>query len=204
MSLKKSLPWIGLAAVGVYAASRWIVNTTQSVGKLTYGNPQIKITDVGLLNTKMEIRLDITNPASVDIPLDYFTGNVNYMGKKLSSFTFNANGANVLVKARSVTTLPFNLIVSNINALGDLVKLVEALATGGDVSTVLNVTGSFYAAGYDVPVSFNYDLKTQSVVSGIGSVKATLEFGNNSEMEKYFTVRRIAKKMEKNIMFSKN
>lgn len=192
----KLLP-VALIGGGIYLATRaW--NTGQAVKRLEYSNPRVRVAKVGLLKTELEITLDLKNPASTDVYLDYFSGNINYANKKLSSFTFNA-GKSVNLRGRQITTVPFTIVISNLGALQTIAALVKAITAGGKVNTVLNIDGGIYAAGLDVPVNFNYDLKSNTL-AGIGSCKATLEFGSNSELEKYFS----RKRMDKKIMFSKN
>ena len=45
-----------------------------------------------------------------------------------------------------------------------------------------------------------YKMLKSATITGIGTVKASLEFGSNAEMEKYF----FNKRMSKKVIFSKN
>jgi LEA14-like dessication related protein len=201
----KALPTIAVLAAGGYLLAKgW--NTAQAVKRLEYSNPKIKLGKIGLTRIELQMTIDLRNSGSADIPLQYFTGNINYLfgtpvqPYKISSFTFNPTGSSsVVVKARTITTVPFTVVISNLSTIQTITKLIQSLTAGGKVSTLIQVDGSMYAAGIDIPVQFNYDIKN-NVLSGIGNVKASLEFSSNAELEKYFTGKRIAKKM----IFSKN
>ncbi|MEO5892261.1 MAG: hypothetical protein ABIQ31_18585 [Ferruginibacter sp.] len=225
----KILP-IVLGGTALYFIAKTGLNTAQALKRLSYTNPKVKFKKISLLGIELELTLDIVNPASADIPLDYFTGQINYAGKNISSFTFNANGKNTIIKARGITTVPFTINIKNIATISTLVKIANDISSPAKtVSPVFDIAGSLFAAGFDVPVNFQYDLKTNSVASGIvtgvgalsikdirarkeaakklharskaiAGVKATLEFASNGEMEKYF----FNKKANKKLVFSKN
>lgn len=203
---KKGIGLLAIAGGAAYLLTRVIANTTNSIKRLEYLNPKIKFGAISLTSISCEISLDLRNPGSADIPLDYFTGDIIYQGRRLSNFTFNQAGKNFIIKARSTTRVPFTVNISTFSAVSTIVSLIKAITGGGGVSPIVSINGSIYAAGFDVPVKFDYDLKSNTVIksnmpiAGIGSVKATLEFGSNGEMEKYFGNRR----MEKKILFSKN
>lgn len=227
---------MALAGAAIFVWGK--LGTGLALKKLKFYRPRVKFGRVSLTNIEMQITIDIENPGSSDVALDYFTGDMSLNGKPLSSFTFNGNNQTV-IKARQVTPIPFTVVISNITALSTLLALVKQLAAGGSFKALVNVAGSIYAGGYSYDVAFAYDLKTNQVagvgrmrgrgrkrrpqksypahqpgesvytdeqlpqpspVNGIGTVKASLEFGSNSEMEKYFANKRMAKK----IMFSKN
>lgn len=201
----KILP-LAIGAGAVYLLARSFANTSQALQRLTYANPKIKVNNVGLLNTQLTIALDITNPASANINLDYFTGNIIYQGKTISSFTFNANGTQTTIKARSTSTIPFTVNIKNLQAIGVFIALAKDLASGQKIPTVISVNGSLYAAGFDVPVRFDYDVKNGVVVPSaankIAGVEAKLQFSSVADMEKYFSIKRAGKK--KLPVFSKN
>lgn len=171
----KVLP-IALGAGIAYLAIRNVSNKWQALQRLSYSNPKVKVKSISLLNMELEMSLDIINSNTADLTLDYFTGIVNYQGKQLTTFTFNANGKNTVIEGRKTTTIPFTLIVKNIQALGTIVKLISAISAGKTTSTIINVDGILFAAGFDVPVKFDYDIKAGNVVKstsvkGIGGVK---------------------------------
>jgi len=200
----KVLP-IALGAGAVYLLASSAFNKAQALKNLTYGNPKIKVKSLSLTNMELEMQIDITNPNSASITLDYFTGIVRYQGAQLTSFTFNANGKNTVIKGRQITTIPFTLLVKNFSAIGAIIKLIDSLAQSKKVSTVLSVSGSLFAAGIDVPVNFDYDIKNNAVVAApkVSGVEAKLNFSSNAEMEKYFSNRKAAK-LAKVPAFSKN
>lgn len=159
---------IGVAALAYFASKA--VNLKQAIARLTATNPKIKIALQGL-NVVLNITVDIVNPGSVDIPFEYYTGIVLYDNAKIADFTYNGNGKNILLKGRSATPLTFKVNVATAQTVIKLARVLKALVGQGKVDTMVAVQSSVYAAGFDVPVNFVYDLKTQSVVSGIGRVK---------------------------------
>lgn len=264
---KAALLIVGGAGLAYLLAKGY--NTLQAANRLQYLNPRIKLGKIGLTRVELQMTIDLQNTGSADIPLQYFTGNINYIfgtpatPNKLSSFTFNPGATNATsIKARSITTVPFTVVISNLSAISTIVKIVKSLTSGDKLSTLIQVDGAMYAAGVDIPVKFTYDIKNNAVagigstesnnvilttysnvdrlfycyvapskdsdrskwieigysqtkptphqlfkmlknsatVTGIGSVKASLEFSSNSELEKYFS----GKRAEKKLLFSKN
>jgi hypothetical protein len=202
--MNKAIVPVAIGAGLIYFLAKGY-NTVKAAGNLQYLNPRIKLGKIGLTRVELQMTIDLQNTGSANIPLQYFTGNINYLlnnvPKKLSSFTFNPSATTATsIKARATTTVPFTVVISNLSAISTLVQIVKSLTTPGNkLGTVIQVDGSMYAAGVDIPVKFNYDIKNNAV-AGIGTVKASLEFGSNTEMEKYFT----GKRADKKIMFSKN
>lgn len=200
---------MGAGAVGAYFLYK-AYSKGNALKHLTYTNPKITVGKFSLLSgLALQIKLDFVNNSSEDLSLEYFTGNINYQGKTLAGFTFNGNGQNQVIKARCTTTIPFTVQLKTLATLNVISQLVTALTTHTGVSTVLNIDGSFYAAGFDVPVNFFYDLKAQSSVSrpanmaGIGSTSARLSFKNNEEMINFFRQDQI-KRFKPKYGFSKN
>ena len=166
----KSLLLLGIGAGAlVYFGSR-AVNLKQAIAKLTATNPKIKIALQGI-RIVLDITVDIVNPGSVDIPFEYYTGILLYDNAKIADFTHNGNGKNILLKGRSATPLTFKVNIATASTIFKLVKVIKALSNQAKVDTLMAVQSSVYAAGFDVPVNFVYDLKTQAVVSGVGKVK---------------------------------
>lgn len=270
------------AGLLIYGAAN-AFNIKNAVPNLTYSNPRIKLVKKSLVRVHLEITLDISNPGSTDIPLDYFQGKAYYNSKQIASFNFNPqSGTNIFLKGRATTPVTFTVVVSSLNVVQLFLDIIKTVKNGGKLSSGITIDGSLYAAGIDLPVKFTYDFKTNQVSGigsigerklinklstynvsvtetkrfldilfnkpnhtawyihdfinyklglrpfspdvhdinmcidyfinqakhynliknnfSIGSVKATLEFGNNREMEKYFTAKRIDRK----IIFSKN
>lgn len=207
----KLFPYIligGAAALYLSKAS----NMGAAVKKLQFGNPKIKLGKVTLLNVEAEISIDVFNPTTTDIPVDYLTGNILYNGRQLSRFNVDGKATRLSIRAQSTTKVVFTVIVSNINGITTLSQIIANLINGGNQPIVLQVQGTFYALGVEVPFGFYYDVIRQRVVTavngiagkaavnGIAGVKASLEFSSNAELEKYFGKRHAAKKM----IFSKN
>lgn len=156
---------------GALVLGRTAFNTSQSVQRLEYFNPRVRFGKLSLTNVQLTITMAIRNPGSADIPLEYFTGTINYGGSRLSSFTFDANKTNTVIKARSVTDVPFTVVISNLGAYQTIKKIITALATSQKVDTTIVVDGLLYAAGLDVPVKFSYDLATNAIsMQGVGNI----------------------------------
>lgn len=185
---------------GVVAAGLLLTKAAKKINavkRLTYKNPKIKVAKLSFSGLELAMTMDFVNDSSEDIPIEYFTGSVQYQGSDLSKFTFNGNGKNIIIKARTTTNVPFIVVVKSLGAIATISKIVKAISKKTPVSTIVNVDGIFSAAGVDMPVKFAYDLKTQSL-AGIGAVSARLEFKSNAEMERYFD------NVPKKLLFSKN
>lgn len=163
----KLLPVALLVGGGLYLAAKGF-NTTQAVKRLEYRNPRLKFKKINLSGVELVITLDITNPTSANIPLQYFAGNVNYNNTKLSSFTFDATKTKIDIAARSTVAVPFTLIISSYGAIQTLVNIYKNISSNTKLNTMLAIDATMYAAGVDVPVKFNYDFKNNAV-SGIGA-----------------------------------
>ena len=166
----KSLLFLGIGAGALAYFGSKAVNLKQAIAKLTATNPKIKIAFQGI-KIVLDITVDILNPGSIDIPFEYYTGIVLYDNAKIADFTHNGNGKNILLKGRSTTPLTFKVNVATASTIFKLVKVIKALSSQAKVDTLMAVQSSIYAAGFDVPINFVYDLKKQEVVSGIGRIK---------------------------------
>lgn len=167
----------GLGLAG-YAFAKG-ANTVNAIRSLNYTRPRIKVGKFNLLSgLALEITLDFINNSSEDISIEYFTGNILYRGSNLAAFTFNGNGQNQVIKARSTTSVPFTVLLKTLSAIQVITQIITAITSGGNLSTVITVKGSFYAAGVDVPVNFDYDVKSQTLVSVNGRVAGVGKFPN--------------------------
>lgn len=185
MSSKKFILPIAIGA-GIYFLATRAANAAQTLGKLSVVGGKIKkLSFKGLFSIDVQVELKVNNPGSISIPLEYYTGTISHAGTKISNFTFNAQQKNVELHARTITPVLFNLSISTISFVTKLANVIKDLAAGNKVDSILQINSSLYAGGFDLPVNFTHDLKPGSV-QGIAGVKATLEFKNNSEMEKYF------------------
>ncbi len=162
--LKSNLLLLGGLGVGAYFLTRGF-NTLGAVKRLEYTNPKIKVGKFSLGGLALEMKLDFVNHSSEGISIEYFSGNIIYEGNTIAGFLFNANGKNQLIAARSTTTIPFTVVVKTFGAITVISRLIQALSASSRVNSVVTVDGAFYAAGIDVPVNFDYDLKAQAVVS---------------------------------------
>jgi hypothetical protein len=164
---------LGLVAGGIGLAwwlSSKAFNMKEAIGKLSATNPKIKIALKGL-NILLDVTVSIVNPASVDIPFEYYAGSIFYANGKIAAFNYNGDGKAVSLKARSATPLNFTVNISTANVVLKLVQLIRALSSTKKFDTSVGVQSAIYAAGFDVPVNFVYDLKTQTQISGIGRAK---------------------------------
>jgi len=156
---------LGVVGFGAYEYFK-LKGTANAVRGLQYTGPRVKLGKFSLLSgLQMEITLDFINNSSEDISIEYFTGTVIYSGSTLANFTFNANGQKQGIKARTTTSVPFTVVLKTLTAMGVVAKIADAVAGKSSLNTVITVKGSFYAAGIDVPVLFDYDVKTGTLVS---------------------------------------
>ena len=97
----------GVIGAGYLMAAGY--NTKVAIQNLEWSNPKVKIKKVGIGSIELAMTLDFRNNSSQNISMEYFTGSVGYEGKTLSAFTFDGNGKNIVIKARS--TVPFSSCV---------------------------------------------------------------------------------------------
>lgn len=162
--MNKSLLLLGAGAVGLYMYAKG-ANKLNAIKRLGYTNPKITVGNFNLFSgLGLIIKLDFINNSSEDIPIEYFNGAVRYQGNDFARFTFNANGQNMVIKARSVTPLPFSVKVSTFGAINVIKQLISAISNHTGLPTILSVDATYYAAGIDVPVRFDYDVKTQQLL----------------------------------------
>lgn len=199
--MKKTLLLLGVGALAYTVVNA--SNIATSAKRLQINNPRVKFGKASLTNVQAEVTIDIFNPGSTDIPVDYFAGNIIYNGRQVSRFTFNGSGQKVYAKARTSTPFKFEVSISNLNSASTIYNIIKNLTAGNPVSSIVTIDAVMYALGMDMPFQFSYDVIKQMVVAksaAIGSVKATLEFSSNNELEKYFGNKRASKKL----MFSRN
>lgn len=170
-----SMLLLGGAGVAAYFLVRKAHGTAVAAKALEYTNPKITFGKFKFTSIELAMTIDFVNPSSTPIAMEFFTGNVGYAGKILSSFTFDGNGKNIVIGARKTTTVPLTLVIKTPAALISIVKLLKKVASGEKVDTVIAVDGRFYYAGVDLPVNFLWDLKTQNwapapKVAGIGRI----------------------------------
>lgn len=174
---------IGLVIGGVsllYWLSTKAYNIKNAITKLSAANPRIKMQLRGL-QIIINVGLAIVNTSSVDVPFTYYAGDILHDGTKIASFNYNYQGQSVMIKARSVTPINDIIItISNVSMLLRLTKVINALYQyGTSINTKLEVRSAIYAAGFDAQVNFVYDLKTQTVVSGVGIGAASCDLLSN-------------------------
>lgn len=210
---KKGFGLLAVAGGAAFLIARTLSNTANALKRLEYLNPKIKFGSLSLTSIPCEISLELRNPGSADIPLDYFTGDILYQGRRLSNFTFNQAGKNFVIKGRSTTRVPFTVNISTISAISIIVNLIKAIKGGGGVSSIISINGSIYAAGFDVPVKFDYDLRSntvikanaaiagagKAVVNGIAGIntKGTYFFGGGDDIDNLDDLRKKFYKLSK-------
>lgn len=211
--MKGKTAGLSILTVGAIGGLLWYftkgTSISTAVKSLQFRNPKIKFGSPSLLSVPANISIDVFNPTSTDVPVDFLSGNILYQDKNLSSFSVNTQNK-IVVKKQTTTTIPFTVSISSINSASTLANIISALFGGYSSPIVLQVKGIVNAMGLDIPYNFYYDVVRQQVVTpgvsgkasvnGIAGVKATLEFSSNGDMEKYFSNKRATKKL----MFSKN
>ena len=151
------------------------------LGKLQMPNAQEMI---------IPVELRVFNPNNTDVPAEYFRGNVYRAGVKIGDFTFNSGSKNVMLKARSETPLTFQVRVTTIGAVRTIVDIFKNLLAARPIDSVFKIEGILAIGGFDIPVLFNYDVKTNKLlnsnVAGIGKPYVKLEFDSNDALQKHF------------------
>jgi hypothetical protein len=145
------------------------------------------------------LEVSVNNPGSTAIPFEYYTGTITHAGSKISDFSFDGKGQNIVLAARSVTPVAFTLSIGTINIVYKLIQLVKAINAQMPVDTVLQVTSSVYAAGIDMPVNFTHDLRP-GVISGFKLKNVFKKFKTNPFLNPFGTInlaRKLLKKKKK-------
>lgn len=195
---------IGGGIAAAYFISK-ATSTGTAVKKLQFRNPKIKFGKVSLFSTTATITMDVWNPTSTSVPVDYLAGDILYKGKSLATFSVDGKATKLQAKAQATTSITFDVVIKTTGAINVILSLIN-----GTLSQIIDVQGIFYAMGSDLNFSFSYDVikgrlitpgvSGKASVNGIAGVEAKLQFSSNAEMEKYFGNRRASKKL----MFSKN
>jgi len=125
---------------------------------------------IGLQQTTIPVVLNIFNPNNTDVPAEYFRGIISRAGKKVGDFTFDSKGERILLKARQETPITFNIRITTVGVLSNLVNIFKNLFAAKPLDTVFTISGIISIGGFDLPVNFAYDVKTQKVVSGVAGI----------------------------------
>jgi hypothetical protein len=175
MSTGKTLGIIAAIGAGIWFATSRVFNIKEAIDKLSVSNPRIKV-NFAALTVALDVWVDINNPASVDIPFEYYAGSVLYAGSEIGKFNSNYQGQNVTLKQRSFTPVNFKVNINNLQTIWKLKGLLQSLASGNkDVDSNITIRSAIYAGGFDVPVNFVYSLKTQTVIAGISGRRKKLK-----------------------------
>lgn len=167
-SAKKVIP-ILLLGVGAAFAVR-AFNTKQAMSRLALRGARIKKINLRGLSFDVEVEVTVQNPGSVSLPFEYYTGTVSHAGTELSNFTFNGQGKNMILAARSDTPVTFNLKIGSINLVAKIIQLIKDIKSGKPVDTLFVIRSTFYAAGIDIPVNFTHDIKPAALISGAHNI----------------------------------
>ncbi len=164
---------IGLL-VGAAGLAYWLstkaYNLKEAISKLSATNPRIKASFTAL-TLSLNVKIDVVNPSSADIPFEYYAGTINYAGSEVAKFNYNYQGRRVIIPQRGLITLDFVVNVSNLQTLWKLKAIIQSLIQGNkNIDSKFYVTSAIYAGGFDVPVNFVYDMRQQAVVSGVQNV----------------------------------
>ncbi len=145
-------------------------NAIQTVRNLSVQLGRIKNVNFKGLSIDVTLELQVNNPGSVDIPFEYYTGTITHAGSKISSFTFNGTGQNIVFKRYSLTPVTFVLSISSINLVYQLVQLVTDIKNGRKVDSMFYIASTLHTTGVDIPVNFSYDIKP-GAVNGLGKIR---------------------------------
>lgn len=124
--------------------------------KKAIDNLQIRLAGVsldtkntGLLDTVIHVVLSIYNPAPVALAFDQFIGSVLYQGKQVAAFNVGLGQQKQVILANSVSQVPMDAAILNINTL----SILPALIANGFKNSDLQIVGTIIINGISVPYS---------------------------------------------------
>lgn len=147
-----------------YLAYTKFSGLSNTANKLEWGNPKLKFGKASLTQVPVDVTLDVINPTSNSIFLDYFHGSIIYQNAAISSFTFKGDGKRLQIAAQRTTQITFTVLVKNKAALTAIKNVLISLFSGKKTDSILSVKGSLFAAGIDIPVAFKYDVAKGEMV----------------------------------------
>jgi LEA14-like dessication related protein len=160
---------LGVAAWLVYNT---IANKKRAISYLTYNVQSVKLVNVNLLSTQLEITVSITNPSSENFAFERFFGKVSVNGTMLTSFLHDSINSGIVIKGNASTQITFPVNVQNFALLNELVSTIKNMDTGN-----IQIDGTIDIAGISLPLSTTFRLNLSNItggvlkgVSGIGSV----------------------------------
>lgn len=179
---------IPAAAFGAYYLLS-MKDTGERLRKCEISSFKLGKIQLGLQQTTIPVELQVFNPNNTDVPAEYFRGIVSRAGKKIADFTFDSQGKSVMLKRGTTTPLIFNVRITTLGIVTNLVGLFKSMVAAQPFETTFTVNGILRINGFDIPVNFNWDAKAGKAVkpiAGIGKPYAKIEFANNEEMQTYF------------------
>jgi hypothetical protein len=175
--------------VGGYLFVNNMRTTGEAIKKCEISAFKLGKLSIGAQQTTIPVELSILNPNNRDVPAEYFRGVVYRAGIKIADFTFDSKDKAVMLKKRTTTPLTFNIRITTIGAVRNIIDVFKNLLAARPIDSVFTVKGVIVISGFDIPVDFTWDVaKNKSInqVSGIGKPYAKMEFNSNAEMKAYF------------------
>lgn len=125
---------------------------------------------IGLQEITIPVILDIYNPNSVTVSVDYFRGNVYRAGIKVGDFSFTPDKGSVGIKGRSTTPLTFNVRIGTIGAVRQIIDVFKNLFGAKPLDSVFRIEGVIQVSGFSTPINKSWDVKNQKEVNAISGM----------------------------------
>ena len=163
-----------LMPLAIIGASAWyfmsLKKTGEKITRCEISSFKLGKLSIGLQQTTIPVELQIFNPNSTDVPADYFRGIVKRAGIKIGDFTFDSLGKSTMIKSRRTTPLTFNVRVSSLGAIRNIVDVFKNLLAARPIDTVFTIEGIIAIGGFDVPVNYKWDVKSNKAVNQVSGI----------------------------------
>lgn len=170
----------GIVAVALFAGK----GLKEKLQRISVTNFRLKVGSIKLNEVLLQVTLDIYNPNTSQLVFGYFQGYIYRNGIRLGRFDFNATGSPMKFPGRSTTPATFNVRLTTAGIVANLFNILRNLHQQPANALNFSVDGILNVGGFDMPIKYEYNLK--SGVAGIGKPYVKMEFGSNEEMQKYF------------------
>ena len=105
----------------------------------------------GLLNTSLQVVLNVYNPSNVALVFRQFIGSVYYNGVVIADFNVSQGSQNIEIYPESVTQVPLTANIQNINLLSQLPELLRGQIKQNIENMVIQ--GIIIINGFQMPVN---------------------------------------------------
>ena len=174
---------IPAAAFGAYYLYS-MKDTGERLRKCEINSFKLGKIQLGLQQTTIPVELQVFNPNNTDVPAEYFRGIVSRAGKRIADFTFDSQGKSVMLKRGTTTPLIFNVRITTLGIVTNLVGLFKSMVAAKPFETTFTVNGTLRINGFDIPVNFSWDAKAGKAVQQIAGIGSADSDFYNRELRK--------------------